>query len=171
MSQSLPSNERSGPSPAGVGRLRVAVVDDHAPTRALVRATLDGSGIASVVAEAAGSPEQVEAACAQEPDVILLDQQLGDVRGTELLGDVLRSCPTAMVAIYSALDPADEEAEALRAGAFTYYEKHLVAEVLPEVISEDYALFQRALAGEDVCTRSAMDRRLSMSGPARTSPA
>ena len=165
MSQSLPPNNRRSTSPAWAGRLRVAVVDDFAPTRALVRAKLDGSGIASVVAEADGSPEQVAEACAQEPDVILLDQQLGAVRGTDLLGDVLRSCPTVMVAIYSALDPTTEEAEALRAGAFTYYEKHLVTEVLPEAISEDYALFQRALAGEDVCTRSAMDRRLSLSGP------
>lgn len=166
MSQSFPPNEQRSAAPAAAGRLRVAVVDDFAPTRALVRAKLDGSGMASVVAEADGSPGQVEAACQQQPDVLLLDQQLGGVRGTELLGDVLRTCPRVMVAIYSALDPADEEAEALRAGAFTYYEKHVVTEVLPEVICEDYALFQRALAGEDVCTRSAMDRRMSMSGPA-----
>lgn len=165
MSQSLPPNELRSTSPAGAGRLRVAVVDDFAPTRALVRATLEGSGIASVVAEADGSPEQVAEACTQEPDIILLDQQLGGIRGTELLGDVLRACPKVMVAIYSALDPADEEADALRAGAFTYYEKHLVTEVLPEVLTEDYALFQRALAGEDVCTRSAMDRRLILSEP------
>ena len=163
MSQSLPSGGGRSRSPAGAGRLRVAVVDDFAPTRALVRAKLDGSGIAFVVAEADGSPEQVAEACSHEPDVILLDQQLGGLRGTELLGDVLRTCPTAMVAIYSALDPGTEEAEALRAGAFTYYEKHLVTQVLPEVISEDYALFRRALAGEDVCTRSAVERRLTMS--------
>lgn len=166
MDQDSLTNHRDVAPPGSDRVLRVAVVDDFAPTRALVRATLDRSGIARVVVEVAGMPEDVPSVCAHEPDVVLLDQRLGDVRGTELIGDILRDCPTAMVAIFSALDPATEEEEAIRAGAFTYYEKDIITDVLAEVLFEDYALFQRALAGEDVCVRSASDRRGSLSNSA-----
>lgn len=165
MSQDFLTNERDVTSPATDRKLRVAVVDDFAPTRALVRTTLERSGIARVVVDAAGAREDITSICAEDPDVVLLDQNLGDVRGTELIGDILRACPTTMVAIFSALDAAAEEEAALTAGAFTYYEKDLLTETLPQVLSEDYALFQRALAGEDVCTRSALDRRGCLSGP------
>lgn len=166
MDQDSLTNDRDVAFPGSDRVLRVAVVDDFAPTRALVRATLERSGIACVVVEAPGMPEDVPSVCTHEPDVVLLDQSLGDVRGTELIGDILRECPTAMVAIFSALDPATEEEAAIRAGAFTYYEKDLITDVLPEVLCEDYALFQRALAGEDVCVRSATDRRGSLSNSA-----
>jgi hypothetical protein len=68
-----------------------------------------------------------------------------------------------MIAIFSALDADDEEASALRAGAFAYYEKSLATRALPEILAEDYALFRRALAGEDVCAPSAADRRRTLS--------
>lgn len=165
MSQDFLTNDRDVTSPATDRKLRVAVVDDFAPTRALVRTTLERSGIARVVVDAAGAREDITSICAEDPDVVLLDQNLGDVRGTELIGDILRACPTTMVAIFSALDAETEEEAALTAGAFTYYEKDLLTETLPQVLSEDYALFQRALAGEDVCTRSALDRRGCLSGP------
>jgi DNA-binding NarL/FixJ family response regulator len=143
--------------------LRVVVIDDEEPIRALVRAVLDRTSVATVIADADGSPEAVAAACEQEPDVVLLDQKLGGRRGTELIGDIVRVCPSAMIAIFSALDADTEEVSALRAGAFAYYEKSLTAQALPAILVEDHALFRRALAGEDVCAPSAADRRETLS--------
>jgi CheY-like chemotaxis protein len=72
--------------------------------------SLDHSPIATVIADADGSPDAVAAACAQGPDVVLLDQKLGGRLGTELIGDIVRVCPNAMIAIFSALDADIEEA-------------------------------------------------------------
>jgi CheY-like chemotaxis protein len=141
-------------------RLRVAVIDDHPPIRALIRVMLDASGPATVVAEADGRRRAVSAACRQQPHVVLLDQDLGArLRGTDLIGDIIRACPSAMIAIFSGLDPATEEGPALRSGAFAFYEKRIVTTALPTILAHDYALFGRALAGEDVCAPTAADRR------------
>jgi CheY-like chemotaxis protein len=79
-----------GPEP-----LRVVVVDDEEPIRALVRAVLDRTTGATFIADADGSPDAVAAACEQDPDVVLLDQKIGGRRGTELIGDIVRVCPGA----------------------------------------------------------------------------
>jgi DNA-binding NarL/FixJ family response regulator len=139
--------------------LRVAIIDDDEPIRTLVRAILDHSPVASVVADADGTPDAVAAACERSPDVVLLDQKLGGRRGTELIGDIVRACPHAMIAIFSALDAEAEESSALRAGAFAFYEKRATTPALPEILAEDHMLFRRALEGEDVCAPSAADRR------------
>ena len=139
--------------------LRVMIVDDEAPMRALVRATLQRSDRARVVAEADGSFEQVAAGCTKAPQVVLLDQNLGGRIGTDLIGDILHTCPQAMIAVFSALDPDIEEAPALRAGAFTFYEKDVVTPALAQHLTEDYELFRRALEGEAVWAPSPEQRR------------
>jgi DNA-binding NarL/FixJ family response regulator len=163
--------DRSGSAardaPGQPTRLRVAVIDDHPPIRALIRVVLDASGTATVVAEADGRRRAVRVACRQQPQVILLDQHLGArLRGTDLIGDILRACPSAMIAIFTGLDPATEEGPALRAGAFAFYEKRIVTTALPTILAHDYALFGRALAGEDVCAPTAADRRRFCTEPA-----
>lgn len=158
--------EAAGESADSPGRLsldaeplRVVVVDDHEPIRTLVRTLLQRSPATTVVADADGTPDAVAVACGQSPDVVLLDQNLGGSRGTELIGDIVRACPHAMIAIFSALDADAEETSALSAGAFAFYEKSVTTPSLPEILAEDYALFRRALQGEDVCAPSAADRR------------
>jgi hypothetical protein len=69
-----------------------------------------------------------------------------------------------MIAIFSGLDPDTEEGPALRAGAFAFHEKNVVTTELPSILAEDYALFGRALAGEDVCAPTAAARRLCTEG-------
>jgi CheY-like chemotaxis protein len=134
--------------------LRVVIVDDNAAFRALVRALLERSGRATIVADADGSPEEVAIACRQAPDVVLLDQNLRGVLGTELIGQIRRACPETMVAVYSALDRVLEEPAARRAGAFTYYEKSVVTPALVDHLVADHARFRRTLAGEEDRTRS-----------------
>jgi CheY-like chemotaxis protein len=160
----LPLGRRVGAVEAGVDAepLRVVVVDDDEPIRTLVRTLLDLSPLATVVADADGSPDAVAAACEQGPDVVLLDQKLGGRRGTELIGDIVRMCPNAMIAIFSALDAATEEAAALHAGAFAFYEKRITTPALGEIIAQDHALFRQALEGKDVCAPSAVQRRGDM---------
>jgi two-component system, OmpR family, response regulator len=141
-------------------RLRVAIIDDHPPMRTLIRVVLKASGTATLVAEADGTRRMVRSACRQQPQVVLLNQRLGGrPGGIDLIGDILRSGPCAMIATFAGLDSDIEEAPALHAGAFAFYDKRVVTTALPTLLAQDYALFRRALAGEDVCAPTATDRR------------
>jgi hypothetical protein len=63
-----------------------------------------------------------------------------------------------MVAVLTAMAAEEQESRSLAAGAFVFYEKATIAQ-LPEMIAEDHASFERALAGEDVMAPSALVRR------------
>jgi CheY-like chemotaxis protein len=61
---------------------RVAVIEDNADNRLLVRAILEGR---YEVAEYASGPEALAALPAARPDVVLLDISLPEMDGTEVL--------------------------------------------------------------------------------------
>jgi two-component system, NarL family, nitrate/nitrite response regulator NarL len=141
--------------------LRVVVVDDEDPVRTLLRLTLNRSGRAIVVGESDGTPSDVLDACRTQPDVVLLDQHLRGLRGTDLIGDISRIAPSAMVAMLTALDARSEEAAALSAGAFVFYEKAVIATTLIDCLFADHELFRSALAGREVYAPSALSRRIT----------
>ncbi len=62
----------------------VLIVDDHAPFRAVARALLEAEGY-TVVGEAADGRSAVVAAAALQPALVLLDVQLPDVDGRDLV--------------------------------------------------------------------------------------
>jgi len=59
--------------PAVTDRIRVMVVDDHPVWRDGIRGDLEGSGVATVVAEASDGGEAIELALEHMPDVVLMD--------------------------------------------------------------------------------------------------
>jgi two-component system OmpR family response regulator len=65
---------------------RVLIVDDHAPTRALIRSVLDAEkGVSFETVEAATGMECLKAADSKGPfDLILLDVNLPDMDGFEI---------------------------------------------------------------------------------------
>lgn len=138
------------------GRLRVAICDDDPVFRRLLRRVLHNH--AEVVGDVGTGDEALTLLEDTRPDVLLLDVQLGDESVLGLLPPLLRAGPTTMIAALTGLDAASWEREVLVAGAFVYYEKTHVLD-LPTLLTEDVALFQRALAGEDVLAPSALGRR------------
>jgi two-component system LytT family response regulator len=66
-------------------RLRVAIVDDEAPARTLLREYLAAHDDVEVVAECANGFEAVKAAAELEPDLLLLDVQMPKLDGFEVL--------------------------------------------------------------------------------------
>ncbi len=139
--------------------LTVAIIDDEPHVRRLVRIALDRTELATVVAESDGRPATLAAACRMAPDVILLDQNLEGIRGTALIGEITRHAPRAMIAMLTALAADSEEAAALSAGAFVFYEKSVIAGVLATCLIEDHRLFCAALDGREVHAPSARSRR------------
>ncbi|MES2887979.1 MAG: response regulator [Pseudomonadota bacterium] len=76
--------------------LRVLIVDDHGPTRALLRSFMRSEGW-SVVGEAATAEEAFKLLGQLEPDVVCLDVVMPGLSGTDLLKQVKVQFPQVAV--------------------------------------------------------------------------
>jgi DNA-binding NarL/FixJ family response regulator len=110
-------------------RPTVVIADDHAPTRAGVRAALEAAGF-DVRAEAGSAGEAVRAVAAAQPDVALLDVRMpgGGIGAAEAIAD--RVPETRVVMLTVSRDDGDLFA-ALKAGAVGYLLKDTDPDRLP----------------------------------------
>ena len=92
------------------------IVDDHAGFRSLARRLL-GSGGFEVVGEAADGRAAVAAARELRPDVVLLDIQLPDIDGFEVLARLGDGPDGPAAVLTSTRDRADYGARVDRSGA------------------------------------------------------
>src|SRR5205823_1845831 len=72
--------QQDSPSP-----IRVLIVDDHAVVRAGLRMLIDSQPSMKVVAEAGTRAESVQAAAREQPDIVLLDLDMGGESGLSFL--------------------------------------------------------------------------------------
>jgi DNA-binding NarL/FixJ family response regulator len=96
-------------------RVRVLVADDHAPTRAGVRASLDAEGF-EVVGEAPNARLAVQLAIELKPDVCLLDIHMPG-GGIAAADEISRSLPNCAVVMLTYSRDDDDLFDSLRAGA------------------------------------------------------
>jgi DNA-binding NarL/FixJ family response regulator len=127
--------------------IRVMVVDDHPMWRDGVRADLEASGTATVVAEASDGGEAVEKARAAMPEVILMDLQMPTVSGVEATRLIVGESPHIKVLVLSASAEEADVLEAVKAGASGYLLKSTPA-------AEVSAAVRRVREGEPVFTPS-----------------
>ena len=73
------------PAPAPPGPLRVVVVDDEEPARALLREYIDRAGGVEIVGECRNGFEAVKAVNDLKPDLLFLDIQMPKLNGFEVL--------------------------------------------------------------------------------------
>jgi DNA-binding NarL/FixJ family response regulator len=148
--------------------LRVLIADDHPPTRAGVRLSLEESGRFEVVGEVATAGAAVEAAQRLHPDVVLLDIVMPG-GGIEAAREITSCCPdSAVVMLTVSRDDADLFA-ALRAGARGYLLKDIdpdrLANALEGVVAGEAAL-PRGLVARLIDEFRTRDRQASQrSGP------
>ena len=131
--------------------IRVVVADDHAPTRAGVRASLDGQGF-EVVAEVASARTAVAAAIDLRPDVCLLDIHMPG-SGIAAAGEISRRLPDCAVVMLTYSQDDDDLFDALRAGARGY----LLKDMDPDRIGP---ALQGVLAGEAALPRTLVSKVL-----------
>ena len=108
-------------------RLRVTIVDDEAPARALMREYLGTHADVEVVAECANGFEAVKAIAEHRPDLVFLDVQMPKLDGFEVLELMGPDIPVIFVTAYDEF--------ALRA-----FEVHAVDYLLKPVAPERLAL-------------------------------
>lgn len=94
----------------------VLIVDDHAGFRAQARALLGMAGY-DVVGEAADGASGVRVAMDLSPDVVLLDVQLPDVTGFDVVRQIASAPDPPAVVLISSRDAADYGSRVARSGA------------------------------------------------------
>lgn len=100
-------------------RISVLLGDDHARTRALVKAALERSGDFEVCAEAHDAPSAVKAAAGANPDVCLLDINMPG-SGIAAAAEITMAVPKTAVVMLTVSRQDDDLFDALRAGASGY---------------------------------------------------
>lgn len=127
--------------------IRVMVVDDHPVWRDGIRADLEGSGTAAVVAEASDGGEAIEKAREAMPEVILMDLQMPIVSGVEAIRQVVEESPVMRIIVLSVSAEEGDVLEAVKVGASGYLLKSATADEIVDAV-------RRARNGEPVFTPS-----------------
>ena len=142
MSTNRTSSEGTGPLP------RVVLVDDHGLFRSGVRAEL--AGLVDVVGDAGAVGDAIECIVRTEPDVVLLDVQMPDGGGAEVIRGVTPRRPAVRFLALSVSDAPDDVISIIRAGARGYVTKTIsgpeLADAVRRVAGGD-AVFSPRLAG------------------------
>jgi len=124
--------------------VRVMVVDDHPMWRHGVARDLGEAGY-EIVATTGEGRQAIRLAPAARPDVVVLDLQLPDISGVEVIRGLVAALPAVRVLMLSASGEQQDVLEAVKAGATGYLLKSAAeAEFLDAV--------RRAATGEPVFT-------------------
>ena len=115
---------------------RVLVVDDHAPTRSLIRSILDAEkGDIFEVVEAANGVECLKAADSNGPfDLILLDVNLPDVDGFEVCRGLRRVDPRVPIVFVTGKGELRDYASGRDAGGDSYLVKPIARASLRSIV-------------------------------------
>ena len=109
------------------------IVDDEAHVRVLIRVLLKQLGIETVW-DAADGAEALEQTAAHKPDVILLDINLPQIGGLEVLAKLKAAHPTIPVVIVSSQSTMKTVIQARALGAEAYVLKHAEVGGAPDAL-------------------------------------
>lgn len=129
--------------------IRVMVVDDHPMWRDSVARDLTEAGLEVVAAIGEGA-QAVRVAAAVRPDVVVLDLQLPDLSGVEVIRGLLAQQARTRVLVLSASGEHRDVLETVKAGAAGYLTKSAKKDELIDAVrrtAEGEAVFTAGLAG------------------------
>lgn len=100
--------------------IRILVADDHPVVRDGLVAILGTQADFEVVGEAGNGPEAIERATTLRPAVMLLDLEMPELDGVEVLRRLAQSNPEVRVIVFTAFDTDERILGAVQAGAQGY---------------------------------------------------
>jgi len=144
--------------------IRLLLVDDHFMVRMGLTSSLDQETDMEVVGEAANGAEAVTAWDRLKPDVTLMDGQLPDRHGVEIVREILSRNPEALIILLSVDETEEDIHRALEAGARSYLPKSvprakLLRAVRAVAAGESYLPDQVAERIEQRASRPALSER------------
>ena len=114
--------------------IRVLLVDDHAMFRHGLRLAIESRPDITVVAEAATHAEAVAAAAREQPHIILLDLDLGDDNGFDLLPELLSTSAESRIILLTGMRDPQAHRRAVRLGAMgLVLKEHAIDTVLKAI--------------------------------------
>ena len=135
--------------------VRVMIVDDHEIVRRGIAEIIDRADGLDVVAEAGSCAEALRRAELMRPDVVLVDLQLLDGTGIELMRDLRDAVSDALPIVLISFDDDEALAEALDAGARAYLLKTVHGAEISDVVRA--VASGRVLLDERTVTRRRAD--------------
>jgi DNA-binding NarL/FixJ family response regulator len=103
-----------------VPKIRVILADDHPAVRAGIRQFVERDPAIEVLAEADDGAQALELIRRHRPDVVMLDLQMPNISGLELISLVRTEHPDIALIVLTAYDDSPYIFAALRAGAKGY---------------------------------------------------
>ncbi len=119
--------------------IRVLLIEDHAVVRAGLRLLLESRQELVVVGEAANHEDALALAAREQPDIILLDLDLGGENGLDLLPGLRAVAGQARVLVLTGLRDTQRHRLAIRRGARGLVLKEQAPEVLLKAITKVHA--------------------------------
>ena len=133
--------------------LRILIADDHAMVRAGLRMLIEQEPHMRVVGEAGDLAAAVALAAREQPNIILLDLDMGGQNGLDVIPDLLAAAGQARVLVLTGVRDPEAHRDAVRRGALGVLLKDQAAEVLIKAI-------EKVQAGEAWLDRTLMSHVL-----------
>jgi two-component system nitrate/nitrite response regulator NarL len=140
--------------------IRILLVDDHAIIREGLRDLITSRPGMVIVGDAGTSSDALKIASGQQPDVIVLDLDLGDESGLELLPNLLDAAKAASVLILTGTRDVEQRDRAIELGAKGVVLKESGAIELLNAIEKIHRTGEYWL--EPGATKRLLDRRLAL---------
>ncbi len=140
---------------SGPRDIRVMIIDDHEVVRRGIAEIVDRADGLTVVAEGGSVAETLRRAPLVRPEILLVDLQLPDGTGIDIIRALRESVPEARAVVLTSFDDDDALAEALDAGARAYLLKTVRGAEIADVIKAVAA--GRTLLDERTVTRRRAD--------------
>jgi two-component system, NarL family, nitrate/nitrite response regulator NarL len=142
-------------------QIRILLVDDHVVIRTALRILIESQESLTMVGEAGNRREALEIAASEQPDIILLDIDLGGENGLDFISDLLGVAREARIVVLTGVRDPQVHQRAVSLGAMGLVQKDRAFDVLVGAI-------ERVNAGDAWLDPSLMARVLSeMSGAGR----
>ena len=114
--------------------IRLILIDDHKLFRCGIKSLFEKSKNICVVAEASSGKDGIAKIIAQNPDVVLLDLELGDINGLDLIDKVINQKPNVKFVILTSHINEHVINKAMKMGIYGYILKDINSEFLDMII-------------------------------------
>ena len=129
-----------------VNKIPVVIVDDHESVRHGLKGLVDAQPDLAVVGEAETGADALRCMGLSHPAVLILDLELPDISGVEVLRRALRMAPGLRVLVFSSCPAESFAAPLLQAGAAGYVSKSAGGAAILEALRRIVLEMQGAVA-------------------------
>lgn len=124
----------TAPKPERHGPITVMIVDDHEVVRRGIAEVVERADGMTVIAEAGSVADGLRRASLVQPQILLVDLQLPDGTGIDLITAVRAQHPEVRAIVLTSFDDDDALAAALEAGAAAYLLKSVRGAEITDVV-------------------------------------